>query len=155
MTRSVLLPFALLSLAVACTDQGAGDGTATDSVAAIAPEIPRNPRIVAWDAGLAVDSLDMLIGGAYQSIENPATLYVSVRTQYVAAGTPISIIMRNSNGAVVDSVAVVSGTPDADAFGRVLATLTAAASVAPGQYQIEAVLDGVSQGQRPMAIGTN
>src|SRR5690606_18530833 len=126
-----------------------------DSTAAIAPEIPRNPRIIAWDAGLAADSVGQLIGGAYQVIENADTLYISVRTQYVAAGTPISIVMRDSRGTTIDSAATTSGTPDADAMSRVLVTLPAAATAAPGQYQIEAILDGVSQGMRPMAIGTN
>src|SRR5690606_40533857 len=52
-----------------------------DSTAAIAPEIPRNPRIIAWDAGLAADSVGQLIGGAYQVIENADTLYISVRAE--------------------------------------------------------------------------
>lgn len=155
MKRSVLLPVALLGLTVACADRGSDDPAVNDSVAAIAPEIPRNPRIVAWDVGLAIDTLDQLLGGSFQSIEAADTLYVSVRTQYVAAGTPISIVMRNSSGAAVDSAAAVSGTPDAEAMSRVLVTLPAAASAAPGQYQVEAVLDGVSQGQRPLAIGGN
>src|SRR5690606_613967 len=88
-------------------------------------------------------------------IENADTLYISVRTQYVAAGTPISIVMRDSRGTMIDSAATTSGTPDADAMSRVLVTLPAAATAAPGQYQIEAILDGVSQAMRPMAIGTN
>ncbi len=155
MTRSALLPIALLSLAAACADRNADDAAVNDSVAAIAPEIPRNPRIIAWDVGLAVDTLDRLVGGTFQSIEAADTLYVSVRTQYVAAGTPISIVMRNSSGATVDSAAVTSGTPDADAIARVLATLPVAATAPEGQYQIEALLDGVSQGQRPLAIGGN
>ena len=155
MTRSVLLPIALLSLAAACADRAADEGVVNDSAAAIAPEIPRNPRIVAWDVGLAADSVGQLIGGAYQSIEAADTLFVSVRTQYVAAGTPISIVMRNSSGAAVDSAAIASAAPAADAFSRVLVTLPAAASASPGQYQVEAILDGVSQGMRPLAIGTN
>ena len=152
MPRSTLFPLILLATATACADKGPAAEAAQDSVAAIAPEIPRNPRVVAFDVGLAVDSLDRLIGGTFQSIQTADTLYVAVRTQYVAAGTPISIVLRQGTTAV-DSVAIVSGTPDADAIGRALATLNGAANVKPGQYHVEAILDGVSQGMRPLAIG--
>jgi hypothetical protein len=47
---------------------------------------------------------------------------------------------------------VTSGTPDADGVARALATLPAGASLAVGAYQVEVLLDGVSQGIRALSV---
>jgi hypothetical protein len=152
MNRTSLLPLALLAFAVACGDRDNEDGMNGDSATAIVPEVPRNPRVMAIDVGLAADSLGRIIGGSYETIQQADTVYVSVRTQHTAAGAPITVRMRQGER-IIESIDVAAGAPDVDAVGRVLAMLPAGASVSPGSYEIEVLLEGVSQGVRPLAVG--
>jgi hypothetical protein len=151
MKRISLVPLALLALTIACSDQGGDSDTANDSATAVAPEIPRNPRVIAIDVGLAADSLDRIIGGTYETIQAPDTVFVSVRTQYVPAGVPI-VVRLMQDDRTIESADVTSGTPDADGVARALATLPAGASLAVGAYQVEVLLDGVSQGIRALSV---
>ena len=151
MNRTSLLPLALLALTIACGDKAGDADAAADSATAIAPEIPRNPRVIAIDVGLAADSLDRIIGGTYESIQGADTIYVSVRTQHVAAGTPITVMLKQGER-TIESIDVTSGTPDAEAVGRALAILPAGATLALGAYQVEVMLDGVSQGIRALTV---
>jgi hypothetical protein len=151
MNRISLMPLALLAFTVACSDGGREVNTADDSATAIVPDIPRNPRVIAIDMGLAADSLGRIIGGTYETIQAPDTVFVSVRTQYVAAGTPIVVRLLQGER-TIESVDVASGTPGTDAVGRVLATLPAGATISPGGYQVEVLLDGVSQGLRTLTV---
>ena len=151
MNRTALVPLALLALTIACGDKGGEGDTTTDSATAVAPEVPRNPRVMAIDVGLAADSLDRIIGGTYESIQAPDTVFVSVRTQYVAAGAPIAVRLMQGER-VIESVDLTSGTPDEDGVARALATLPAGATLAVGSYQVEVMLDGVSQGIRALSV---
>lgn len=151
MKRSSLVPLVLLALTVACGDQRGESDTNPDSATAIAPEIPRNPRVIAIDVGLAADSLDRIIGGTYESIQGPDTVFVSVRTQYVPAGSPLTVRLMQGERAI-ESVDLSTGTPDADGVARALATLPAGATLALGSYQVEVLLDGVSQGVRSLTV---
>ena len=151
MNRTALVPLALLALTIACGDKGGEGDTTTDSATAVAPEVPRNPRVMAIDVGLAADSLNRIIGGTYESIQAPDTVFVSVRTQYVAAGAPIAVRLMQGER-VIESVDLTSGTPDQDGVARALATLPAGASLAVGSYQVEVMLDGVSQGIRALSV---
>ena len=151
MNRTALVPLALLALTIACGDKAGEGDTTTDSATAVAPEVPRNPRVMAIDVGLAADSLDRIIGGTYESIQAPDTVFVSVRTQYVAAGAPIAVRLMQGER-VIESVDLTSGTPDEDGVARALATLPAGATLAVGSYQVEVMLDGVSQGIRALSV---
>lgn len=152
MNRISLMPLALLALTTGCGDKSGETDTAGDSTTAIAPEIPRNPRVMAIDVGLAADSLGRIIGGTYESIQAADTVFVSVRTQYVAAGAPITVRLMQGER-TIESVDVVSGAPESDAVGRVLATLPGGAKLSPGSYQVEVLLEGVSQGIRALTVG--
>jgi hypothetical protein len=78
-------------------------------------------------------------------------VYVAVRTKHVPAGTPIVVrLMQGDRN--IESVDVVSGTPDAEAEARMLARLPAGATLSVGAYQVEVLLDGVSQGIRPLSV---
>lgn len=151
MNRISLVPLALLTLTIACGDKSGDADTVTDSATAIAPEIPRNPRVIAIDVGLAADSLGRIIGGTYESIQGPDTIYVSVRTQHVAAGSPITVMLKQGDR-TIESVNVTSGTPDAEAVGRAVAILPAGATLPLGAYQVEVMLDTVSQGIRALTV---
>jgi hypothetical protein len=151
MNRTALVPLALLALTVACGDKAAEGDTNPDSATAVAPEVPRNPRVIAIDVGLAADSLGRIIGGTYETIQAPDTVFVSVRTQHVAAGAPIVVRLLQGER-TVESVDVSSGTPDEEGVGRVLATLPSGAGLAVGSYQVEVLLDGVSQGIRALSV---
>jgi hypothetical protein len=152
MKRISLIPLALLALTIACGDQAGEGDTTPDSATAVAPELPRNPRVIAIDVGLAADSLNRIIGGTYERIEAADTIFVAVRTQHVAAGAQITVRLLQGER-TIESVEVTPGTPDADAVGRTLAILPAGAGIAAGDYQVEVLLDGVSQGSRPLAVG--
>jgi hypothetical protein len=151
MNRTSLIPLALLALTIACGDQSGEPDMAGDSATAVAPEIPRNPRVVAIDVGLAADSLNRIIGGTYETIQAADTVYVGVRTQYVPAGTPIVVrLMQGDRN--IEAVDAVSGAPDAEGEARVLVRLPAGATLSVGAYQVEVLLDGVSQGIRPLSV---
>jgi hypothetical protein len=152
MNRLSLVPLALLAFTVACGDSGGEADTAGDSATAIVPDIPRNPRVIAIDVGLAADSLSRIIGGTYERIQEPDTVFVSVRTQYTEAGTPIVVRLLQGDR-TIESVDLVSGTPDADAIGRALAILPSGATISAGSYQVEVLLNGESQGLRNLAVG--
>lgn len=152
MTRPVLFATALVLLATACGDRPESDVPAGgDSGAAVAPEMPRNPHVMAIDIGLAVDSLGRVIGSSFESVPEPDTIFVSVRTQYVAAGAPLTVRLFQGER-TVQSVDVAAGTPDQSGIGRATAMLPAAAGVSPGDYQVEVLLDGVSQGIRDLKV---
>lgn len=151
MNRTALVPLALLALTVACADKSGDGDMTTDSATAVAPEVPRNATVIAIDVGLAADSLGRIIGGTYETIQAPDTVFVSVRTRYVAVGAPI-IVRLMQGERTIESVDVTSGTPDAEGVARVLATLPAGAGLAVGSYQVEVLLEGVSQGIRALSV---
>lgn len=153
MTRHVLLLLGLATTLVACGSDADGDAAAEDSAAlAAADTTPRNPRVAAIDVGLAADSMGNIVGGVSESFPNPDTLYVSVRTQYTPAGATLTVRLLRGDQ-TVESTDISAGVPDADEIGRAVAMLPAAATAQAGSYQVEVLLDGVSQGIREIAIG--
>lgn len=149
MTRATLALCVLL--VPACADRGGDAGQPGDSTAVVAPEMPRNPHVVAIDVGLAVDSLGRVVGGTFERITNPDTIFVSVRTQYVAAGAPLRVrLLRGERE--LQGVDVAAGTPDGDDIGRATAMLPAGATLSAGEYKVEVLLDGVSQGLRDLVV---
>ena len=150
MTRTASALLIIIAATAACADKG-GEAAPDDSVAAIAPEIPRNPRVMAIDVGYAVDSLGRIVGGTYETTQIADTIFVSVRTQYTPAGIPVEVRL-NQGSRTIESVRADTGTPDEQEIGRVTLTLPAGATMTPGSYQVEVLLDGISQGARPLTM---
>lgn len=148
-TSSALL--ILLVSTTACADKSGGEAAVEDSVTAIAPAIPRTPRVMAIDVGYAVDSLGRIIGGTYETTQIADTIYVSVRTQFAPAGIPLEVRL-NQGSRTVESVRAETVAPNEEDVGRVVFTLPSGASMTPGNYQVEVLLDGISQGARPLAM---
>lgn len=147
-----LLPLALL-LATACGDQPAEEAGAADSTttAAAAP-MPTTPRVMAIDVGRAIDESGRIMGGGVERFPEADTLFVHVRTEHVAAGTPLTVRLL-AGDRTVESVEVAAGAADADAVGEATATLPAGATLGAGTYRVEVLLDGASQGIREIIIG--
>lgn len=153
MTRHLLLSLGLATALVACGSDAADEAAADDTTAVAADTIPRVARVAAIEVGLAADSLGHIVGGVMESFPTPDTLYVGVRTQYTAAGTPITVRLMQGQR-TVESVDVVAGAPDANDVGRAIALLPSAATARSGGYRIEVLLDGVSQGIREITLGS-
>lgn len=153
MTRTALLSLGLAATLVACGSDAGDDTAAEDSTAvAAADTMPRDPRVTAIELGLATDSAGHIVGGVLETFPEPDTIYVAVRTQYTPAGAPLTVrLLRGET--TVSSVEIEAGAPDEDAIGRAIAALPAAATVQPGAYRIEVLLDGASQGLREITIG--
>lgn len=152
MTRPVLLSLGLAFALVACGSDADGGAAAEDSATAAADTMPREPRVVAIDVGLAADTAGHIVGGVMESFPTPDTLYVGVRTQHTPAGTPVTVRLLRGDEPV-EAVEAAAGAPDADNVGRIAVMLPSAATAPAGGYRIEVLLDGVSQGIREITIG--
>ncbi len=155
--RNLLATLACITAIAACGDKGGNDdAAANDTTAAMAPADtgPKIPRVMAIDVGLAADSLGRIVGGSLESFPEPDTLFVGVRTENTAAGTPVTIRLLQGTK-TLESVTTPTGTPDEAGAARAMASLPAAAKVPAGSYRIEVLLDTVSQGVREIAIGAH
>jgi hypothetical protein len=141
-----------LVLAACGGDDAAEQSRVQDSIAADSANQPRNAAVTSIEFGLATDSTGRITGGSQENFPAPDTLYVSVRTRYVAEHAPIMVRLSKAN-AVIDSVSIMSGAPDETDTARSLATFPGAASLEMGVYQIEVLLEGVSQGIREVRFG--
>jgi hypothetical protein len=154
MTRHILMTLGLAASLIACGSDAGDDDSGQDSLAAMAADtIPREPRVLAIEVGLAADSLGRIVGGVLESFPTPDTLFVAVRTQYTPAGAPLTVRLLQGDR-TVDSTEIRAGEPDASQTGRAVASLPAAANASPGSYRIEVLLDGVSQGIREITLGS-
>lgn len=152
MNRRALASATLVVSLVACGDRQAADEPRLDSTAtAVAPEIPETPRVMAIDLGLAVDSSGRLLGGGTETFQDPPTLFVGVRTQFVDAGAPMTAKLMQGTR-LIESVSFLAGTPDAERSARAHAEIPAAGSLTPGEYDVEVLLGEVSQGIRRITI---
>lgn len=143
-------PAALLLLAAACV----GDAPAPDETAEAVEEVaaaPVEPRIMAIDIGIAVDTSGQIMGAGVESFPAADTLHVAVRTQAAAAGASLGIrLMRGTT--TIDSTGATVGTPDAAGIARTTVSFPKAATVPAGSYKVEAFLDGVSGGIREFSF---
>jgi hypothetical protein len=151
MTRISLFASALLVTLAACGGDGMDEG-ATDTTTVAVDTLPKLPRVVAIDLGLAADSMGHIVGGVLESFPASDTVYVSVRTQYTPEGTPVTVRLLRGE-ALVQSVDMGAGAPNADSVGMVAVPLDATATASAGGYRIEVLLDGASQGIREITIG--
>ncbi len=152
--RSLTL-LSLLALTVtACgekaPDAGSGDSTPPETTATTMPAMT-NPHVMGFDSGRALDSLGNILGGVNARFQSGDTIFVSVRTQYVAAGAKIEAVFLRGTTRVASDNGIV-GDSDADAAAVVPLRLARGTPWAKGSYQVEIFLDGVSQGLKPIDI---
>ncbi len=153
MTRHALLSLGLAATLVACGTEAGEEAAAGDSAVAAADTMPRLPRVTAIDIGLAADSAGRIVGGVLEQFPEPDTLFVAVRAQYTAAGTPLTVRLLRGDR-TIETVEVAAGAPDSDDVSRAVVQLPSAATAAAGAYRVEVLLDGVSQGIREITIGS-
>lgn len=150
--RSILaLPLLAVAL-VACGEKSPEPSSETnDSATAAAPEI-KMPHVMAFDAGHALDSVGALVGGVTARFGATDTIFLSVRTQYAAAGAKVeAVLLQGKNRMAADSG--VAGAPDPTTGVAILPFRFASSKAWPkGSYQIEVFLDGISQGLKPLDI---
>lgn len=154
MRRIFALPtFAAIMLVVACGGDADDTQSAVDSLeAADSMDLPRNPKVISIDMGMAADSAGRITGGSQESFSAADTLFVSVRTQYVPEHAPI-MVRLSQGSSPLDSMGIMAGAPDDASMGRSLAVFPRAASLANGTYLVEVLLEGVSQGIREVRFG--
>lgn len=146
-----ILPLAFL-LATACGDQPADDATPDSTGTAVATEpAPTVPRVMAIDVGRAIDEGGRIMGGGVETFPEADTIYVHLRTEHVSEGTALTVRLLEGDR-TLESVDVTSGAPDAGMIGEATATLPAGATLRPGAYRVEVLLDGASQGIREITI---
>jgi hypothetical protein len=92
--RSLLLPFALLTVLAACGRTDSPE-TATDSVLAAVPPAPQNPHVVGFDLGRQVEPSGRITGGTTDRFKPSDSIFVSVRAQYTKAGDDLSVRLRH------------------------------------------------------------
>ncbi|MBK7595235.1 MAG: hypothetical protein IPP98_12120 [Gemmatimonadetes bacterium] len=150
--RSILaLPLLAVAL-VACGDKSPEPSSETnDSTTAAAPEI-KMPHVMAFDAGHALDSTGAIVGGVTSRFNSGDTIFVSVRTQYVAPGAKLEAILMQGTTKVASDNGIV-GDPDTTSGIATLPIRFQSGKPWPkGKYQIEVLLDGISQGLKPLEI---
>jgi|CXWL01.1.fsa_nt_gi predicted small lipoprotein YifL len=148
-----LLALPLLAVAlVACGDKSPDPSSETpDSTTAVAPEA-KMPHVMGFEAGHALDSTGALIGGVTARFNTGDTIFVSVRTQYVAPGAKLEAVLMQGTTKVASDQGVV-GDPNATTGVAILPVRFASSKPWPkGSYQIEILLDGISQGLKPLEI---
>ncbi len=141
---------ALLLLAAACGGD-APDADDTTEMPEEAVAAPIEPRIMAIDIGIAVDSSGQIMGAGVESFPTADTLHVAVRTQAAAAGASLGIRMMRGT-MTLDSTGATVGAPDADGIARTSVAFPKAATVPAGSYKVEVFLDGASGGIREFSF---
>ena len=150
--RSILaLPLLAVAL-VACGDKSPEPSSATnDSTTAAAPEI-KMPHVMAFDAGHALDSTGAIVGGVASRFNSGDTIFVSVRTQYVAPGAKLEAVLLQGTTKVASDNGIVGDPDTSTGVATVPIRFQNSKPWPKGAYQIEILLDGVSQGLKPLEI---
>lgn len=149
MRRQTLLTVAAIAALAACARRNAPDTAADSAIAAatVAPPVSKTPHVRAIELGRALDSVTSRIaGGVASSYQAGDTIYVSLRTEFVAEGTTLAVrLLRGKT--TVDSIDLKSGSPNAEGLAVVATHFTASnKGWTPGSYRLEVLLNGVSQG---------
>jgi hypothetical protein len=150
--RSILaLPLLALAL-VACGDNSPEpSGETPDSSTAAAPEI-KMPHVMAFDAGHALDSTGAIIGGVTSRFTSGDTIFVSVRTQYVAPGAKLEAVLMQGTTKVASDNGVVGDSDATTGVATVPIRLLSSKPWPKGSYQVEILVDGISMGLKPIDI---
>lgn len=152
MRSLTLLPLLALSL-VACGDKSPepGSDSLEAATAALPPEV-KNPHVMGFESGHALDSLGNILGGVAVRFSRGDTIFVSVRTQYVAAGAKIEAVLLQGKANLAKDAGVVGNSDQATGTAVVPLRFAGATPWPKGSYQIEVFLDGASQGLKPITI---
>lgn len=152
MRSLTLTPLLALAL-VACGDKSPepGSDSLDPAVAALPPEV-KNPHVMGFESGHALDSLGNVIGGVALRFSRGDTIFVSVRAQYVAAGAKIDAVLLQGKTNLAKDAGVVGNSDPATGAAIVPIRLARATPWPAGSYQIEVFLDGASQGLKPITI---
>jgi len=138
--------FATVAVVAACSRKSPQDA-AFDSAAAagVTPE-PRNPHVMAFDLGHALDSTGNIFGGVDSRFTPRDSIFISVRAQYAPAGATISArLLRGKT--TVDSVSHDLGAPDNSGVATIGLRFGKSGAGWPlGTYAVEVFLNGASQG---------
>ncbi len=153
MRRLCLLSlFAAVAVLAACSRKSPQDA-AFDSAAAagVTPE-PRNPHVMAFDLGHALDSTGNIFGGVDSHFTPRDSIFVSVRAQYAPAGATTSArILRGK--VTVDSSSLDLGAPDNSGVATVGFRFGKRGAGWPlGEYSVEVFLNGASQGLKTFQV---
>lgn len=151
MRTLTLAPLLALAL-VACGDkapEAATDDTTT--VAAAMPEV-KNPHVMGFESGRALDSLGHIMGGVNARFGTGDTIFVSVRAQWVTPGAKIEAVLRQGGKQAAKDEGVVGEADPENGVAIVPIRLARAGAWSKGSYQIEVFLDGISQGLKPIDI---
>ncbi len=144
--------FAAAALAAACSRKPPQDASFDSAAAAgVTPE-PRNPHVMAFDMGHALDSTGNIFGGVDNRFTPHDSVYLSVRTQYAPAGDTVSARVLHGK-ATLDSAGHELGAPDNSGvaalgfrFGK------GGSGWAAGEYEVEVFLNGKSQGLKTFSV---
>jgi hypothetical protein len=148
MKHQPLLALIALGTLAACGGHDAPQGAADSAIAAAtaAPPVTKTPHVKAIDIGHATDSTRRIMGGVSSSYHQGDTIFVSVRTEFVAEGASIGVRILQGK-TTVDSSGFKTVAPNAEGLAT-MATQFAAPKKgwALGAHRLEVFLDGVSQG---------
>ncbi len=150
--RSILaLPLFALAL-VACGDKSPEpSGGPNDSTTAAVPEV-KMPHVMAFDAGHALDSTGAIFGSVAARFNSGDTIFVSVRTQYVAPGAAVEAVLLQGTTKVASDKGVAGDPAVSSGVATIPIRFVSSKPWPKGSYQIEILLDGVSQGLKPITI---
>lgn len=154
MTHRNLALLLAVGAVVACARHDAPEGAADSAIAAATTQVPvtKTPHVRGIDIGRSADSGNRIVGGVASTFQAMDTITIAVRTEYVAEGADIAIRLRRGT-ATVDSTAIKSGAPTAEGLAAASTRLAPPKKGwALGKYQIEVLLDGVSQGLQDLEI---
>ena len=149
--RTLVTAILALATLAACGTKDA-DAALNDSIpgtAAQVPAPPATPRVSSMQLGRAIDSTRNITGGVVANFGTRDTIYLSVRTDNVAANANVAARWMTQAGKTIDSTAqAIAGS------GSVVTEfhLTNGKAWPVGTYRVEVFLDNVSQGIKDFEI---
>jgi hypothetical protein len=152
MRRATIAVLALTAL-TACGKKGArgsdfdsatAAALASGSVGTAVADLPKIGRVMGFTIGHGLDRHDMIFGGPATQFTHGDSVLVSVRTQYVPAGTDVSARIRLKN-ATIDSTGAKSGAPDTASVSYAGLRFGNTTKWVKGNYQVEVFLNGKYQ----------
>jgi hypothetical protein len=105
-----------------------------------------------FEAGRAFDSLGNIFGGVSARYGSTDTIFVSVRAQYVTPGAKIQAVLLQGTSRAASDEGVVGEADPKTGVAIVPIRFARAQPWGKGSYQIEILLDGASQGLKPIEI---
>jgi hypothetical protein len=152
MRRATIAVLALIAL-TACGKKGArssdfdsatGAALASGRTGTAIADLPKVSRIMGFNIGHGLDRHDVIFGGPSTRFNRTDSVLISVKLQYVPAGTDVSARVRLKN-ATIDSAGAKSGTPDTASVSYAGLRFATDAKWAKGTYQAEIFLNGKFQ----------